>query len=256
MAEQQIRFDDGAVYERMMGVWSRFAGEIFLDWLAPPPGLRWVDVGCGNGAFTDLLMQRCAPAEVEGIDPSEAQLAFARSRPGPRRDFSQATRWRCLSRDRFDVATMALVIFFVPEPAKGLAEMARVVRPGGLVAAYAWDMYGGGLPLAPTLGRAARHRHQAREAAERRGLAPRRAAALWTGRGSRRSRHARSCNGPSRISTRFRARAPRWVRCARPGHRRWPPVAGSRLERSSSACARGCRRMPPAASPTAHSPTP
>src|SRR5438128_1235199 len=55
MAEQQIRFDDGAAYERMMGTWSRLAGDIFLDWLAPRPGLRWIDIGCGTGAFTELL---------------------------------------------------------------------------------------------------------------------------------------------------------------------------------------------------------
>src|ERR1700760_4302209 len=82
MAGRPITFDDGAAYERQMGVWSRFAGEIFLDWLAPETGLRWIDVGCGNGAFTDLLIRRCTPAEVQGIDPSEAQLAFARTRPG------------------------------------------------------------------------------------------------------------------------------------------------------------------------------
>ena len=80
MAEPQIRFDDGAGYERMMGKWSRLAGEVFLDWLQPPSGLRWIDVGCGNGAFTELLAERCAPAEIQGVDPSEAQLAFARSR--------------------------------------------------------------------------------------------------------------------------------------------------------------------------------
>jgi SAM-dependent methyltransferase len=49
--------------------------------------------------------------------------------------------------DAFDVAVMALVIFFVPDPAKGVAEMVRVVCPGGTVAAYAWDMLGGGFPL-------------------------------------------------------------------------------------------------------------
>ena len=54
MTEPQIRFEDGAGYERMMGVWSRSAGQIFLDWLAPKPGLAWVDVSCGNGAFTEL----------------------------------------------------------------------------------------------------------------------------------------------------------------------------------------------------------
>ena len=64
MAEHQIRFDDGAAYERMMGAWSRLAGGIFLDWIAPRPGLRWVDVGCGNGAFTELVVERCAPAHL------------------------------------------------------------------------------------------------------------------------------------------------------------------------------------------------
>jgi trans-aconitate methyltransferase len=57
------------------------AGEIFLDWLAPSCGLRWIDVGCGTGAFTELLVERYAPAGVEGVDPSEAQLSFARARP-------------------------------------------------------------------------------------------------------------------------------------------------------------------------------
>lgn len=83
MAEQQIRFEDGAGYEQMMGIWSRFAGEIFLR-LALPLGLRWIDIGCGNGAFTELLVERCSPVEVQGIDPSEGQLAFARTRPASR----------------------------------------------------------------------------------------------------------------------------------------------------------------------------
>jgi SAM-dependent methyltransferase len=51
--------------------------------------------------------------------------------------------------ESFDAAVMALVIFFVPEPAKGVAEMVRVVRPGGLIASYTWDALGGGFPLEP-----------------------------------------------------------------------------------------------------------
>lgn len=151
MAEQQIRFDDGAAYERMMGAWSRSAGEIFLDWLALPKGLRCVDVGCGNGAFTELLIERCAPVEVQGVDPSAAQLEFARTRPAGRvAKFQQGNAMALpFPDDSFDAAFMALVIFFVPEPAKGVAEMARVVRPGGTVAAYAWDMLGGGFPMEP-----------------------------------------------------------------------------------------------------------
>jgi ubiquinone/menaquinone biosynthesis C-methylase UbiE len=151
MADAQIVFTDGAAYEKMMGTWSRLAGAIFLDWVAPRSGLAWVDVGCGNGAFTELILSRCAPAEVHGVDPSEGQLAFARSRPGTQgASFHQGDAMALpFPAVRFDAATMALVIFFVPDPAKGLAEMARVVRPGGIIAAYAWDLYGGGFPLEP-----------------------------------------------------------------------------------------------------------
>jgi SAM-dependent methyltransferase len=151
MAEQQIRFDDGAAYERMMGAWSRLAGEIFLGWLAPRAGLKWIDVGCGNGAITELIVAGNAPAEVQGIDPSDGQLAYARTRSG-----TQMAQFRNgdamalpFAAGSFDVAIMALVIFFVPEPARGVAEMVRVVAPGGSVAAYAWDMAGGGFPLQP-----------------------------------------------------------------------------------------------------------
>ncbi|MFO0997214.1 MAG: methyltransferase domain-containing protein [Alphaproteobacteria bacterium] len=151
MVEREIRFDDGAAYERHMGLWSRLAGEIFLHWLAPRPGLRWIDVGCGNGAFTELLVERCAPAEIQGVDPSEAQLAFARTRPAARvAEFRQGDAMALpFAQDRFEAAVMALVIFFLPDPAKGVAEMVRVVCPGGTVAAYAWDMLGGGFPLEP-----------------------------------------------------------------------------------------------------------
>jgi len=148
MTTSQIRFDDGAAYERYMGKWSQLAGETFLDWLAPKPGLRLLDVGCGNGAFTEMLVERCAPVSVQGIDPSGAQLAYARTRPALRvAQFHQGDAMALpFPDDTFDAAVMPLVIFFVPEPAKGVAEMARVVCPGGSVAAYAWDMLGGGFP--------------------------------------------------------------------------------------------------------------
>jgi ubiquinone/menaquinone biosynthesis C-methylase UbiE len=153
MTQPPIRFDDGAAYESMMGVWSQLAGQVFLDWLSPATGQRWIDVGCGNGAFTEQLIQRCAPAEAQGIDPSEAQLAFARTRPGATGAvFLQGNAMALpFEDDRFDVAVMALVIHFVPDPAQGIGEMTRVVRPGGLVAAYVWDWLGGRDPIEPIL---------------------------------------------------------------------------------------------------------
>ncbi|MHB2167313.1 class I SAM-dependent methyltransferase [Alsobacter sp. R-9] len=151
MTEPIIRFDDGAAYERMMGAWSRLVGEQFLAWLEVPKGARWIDVGCGNGAFTELIAQRTAPASIEGIDPSEGQIAFARGREATRpARFRQGNAMALPFGDgEADVAAMALVLFFVPEPEKGVAEMVRVTRPGGTVAAYVWDMDGGGFPLFP-----------------------------------------------------------------------------------------------------------
>ena len=151
MAELQIRFVDGAAYEQYMGAWSRLAGRVFLDWLAPPIGLHWIDVGCGNGAFTELLVERCAPASIDGVDPSDEQLAIARSQPAGKlaRYHKGDAMALPFAPGVFDAAVMALVIFFVPDPANGLAEMVRVVKPGGSVSAYAWDVVGGGLPTAP-----------------------------------------------------------------------------------------------------------
>ena len=81
MSEANI-FTDGVAYERLMGRWSRLVGQKFLDWLDAPNRLRWLDVGCGNGAFTNEIIARCAPTAVTAIDPSNEQLAYAPTRPG------------------------------------------------------------------------------------------------------------------------------------------------------------------------------
>jgi SAM-dependent methyltransferase len=134
-----------------MAPWSRSAGTLFLDWLAPAKGLAWVDVGCGNGAFTELILARSAPSSVCSIDPSEAQIAAARQRlPAKQVEFSIGDAMSLPYDDaRFDVAVMALVLFFVPDAKRGAAELARVTRPGGLVASYTWDMMRGGTPSQP-----------------------------------------------------------------------------------------------------------
>ena len=144
-------FTDGEAYERMMGRWSRVVSDTFLAWLNFPKGLRWLDVGCGNGAFTGEIIARCHPATVVAIDPSEEQLAFARTRPGTETAKFQAGDAHKLSFDdgTFDVAIMALVLAFLPDPVKAVTEMARVVRPGGWVASYMWDIQNGGAPTTP-----------------------------------------------------------------------------------------------------------
>jgi SAM-dependent methyltransferase len=157
MAEATSVFTDAQAYERLMGRWSRAAGEVFLDWLALPKGLKWLDVGCGTGAFTELVIDRCAPSNISAIDPSADQVAYARNgtaaslamfRTGDAQSLSFADR-------EFDVAAMALVISFVPDAAKAVAEMKRVVMPQGTVGAYMWDVLGGGFvqrPLVEALG--------------------------------------------------------------------------------------------------------
>lgn len=150
MTDDTIRFDDGASYEQMMGRWSALVGDAFLDWLAVPPGARWLDVGCGNGAFTARVVERCAPARVQAFDPSPGQLAFARTRltAGSPVVWAEADAMALpVSDGTSDVAVMALVLFFVPQPLLGVSEMVRAVQPGGVVAAYHWDILGGGFPF-------------------------------------------------------------------------------------------------------------
>lgn len=146
-------FDDGAAYELMMGRWSALVAQPFLDWLALPHGLAWLDDGCGDGSFTQSLVLHQRPASVVGIDPAPAQLSFARQRV--------ATAEVCflegdaqalpLADACVDAAAMALVLFFLPDPLQGVREMVRVVKDGGTIAAYQWDLAGGGFPLQPIL---------------------------------------------------------------------------------------------------------
>jgi ubiquinone/menaquinone biosynthesis C-methylase UbiE len=151
MSEGGDLFPDGEAYERLMGRWSRLAGVAFLDWLDVPKGLRWLDVGCGNGAFTEVLIARCAPAAVAAIDPSNGQLAYARARPGAKlAQFQEGDAQQLpFGEATYDIAVMALVISFIPDPLKAVTEMARVVRPGGWIATYMWDRPGGGTPVEP-----------------------------------------------------------------------------------------------------------
>lgn len=145
------QFSDGAAYERMMGRWSRKTGVRFLEWLGAGAGLAWLDAGCGNGAFTEEIAANASPSSITGIDLSPEQVAYARARPNLARARFEVGDVQQLPFEpgSFDAAVMALVIAFVPDPGRAIAELRRVVRPGGIVATYMWDLPGGGVPLNP-----------------------------------------------------------------------------------------------------------
>ena len=146
---QEITFEDGESYEKWMGVWSQRIGDQFLEWLAPQPEKTWVDIGCGNGTFTEQIYNACEPANIQALDPSPEQIDFALRRIESNNVSFQVGDAMSLpfDADRFDYATMALVLFFVPDPAVGVAEMVRVTKPGGSVSAYVWDLVEGGAPF-------------------------------------------------------------------------------------------------------------
>ena len=105
---------------------------------------RWLDVGCGTGALTETIIKRSSPRQVLGVDPAEGFIAFARSRLGnPSVEFRIGDACALPVEDcGFDAVVAGLVLNFVPDPAKALAETRRAVCPGGIVAGYVWDYAG------------------------------------------------------------------------------------------------------------------
>ena len=130
--------------ERYVGRWSRLVAREFVAWLQVPPGSRWLDVGCGSGALTETVLAEAEPESIEGVDTSEAFVAYAASRvTDPRASFAVADA-QALDRPdaAYDAVASSLVLNFLPDPARGAAEMRRVARPGGVVAGYVWDYAG------------------------------------------------------------------------------------------------------------------
>lgn len=124
-----------------MGRWSRCAAKRFIDWLAPTPGGRWLDIGCGTGALTETILGATQPASVRGVDPSKDYVEFARSRiADARAEFAVADAHH-LPNDEvpYDYTVSGLALNFVPNPDGALGEMKRVTRSGGCIAAYVWD---------------------------------------------------------------------------------------------------------------------
>jgi SAM-dependent methyltransferase len=138
----------GDAYEPYVGRWSRAVARQFLTWLDMPPAGRWLDVGCGTGALSETILEATLPSEVVGIDPSAGYVAYARSRvPDPRAHFDGGdARALPFATGSFDGVVSGLVLNFVPDRAAAVADMARVARPGGVLATYVWD-YSDGMEL-------------------------------------------------------------------------------------------------------------
>jgi trans-aconitate methyltransferase len=138
----------GDAYEPYIGRWSQLVAHEFLAWIDVPRGAQWLDVGCGTGALTDVIVREARPAAVHSIDQSPAYIAFARRRvPDPRAAFIVADARSLPQRTgSVDVVVSGLALNFIPRPDVALAEIARVVRAGGAVAAYVWD-YAEGMQL-------------------------------------------------------------------------------------------------------------
>lgn len=134
----------GKLYEPYVGRWSRLVAKDFLAWVAVPPDLDWLDVGCGTGALTELILHQARPRSVKGVDPSAGFVEHAKAHVTDSRAAFEVADAQSLPLEtgRFDAAVAGLVLNFVPKPALAVNEMARAVRRQGVVAAYVWDYAG------------------------------------------------------------------------------------------------------------------
>lgn len=135
-------------YDGYMGRWSRPIAARFVDWLDQPPGRDWIELGCGTGALTAAVVAKGAPRSLLAVEPSEGFLASARARVTDGAvEFRQgdAASLAAVPPASRDVAVSGLVLNFVPDRCGALADLRRIVRPGGTVAFYVWDYPGGGI---------------------------------------------------------------------------------------------------------------
>ena len=136
-------WERGSPYEHYVGRWSRQIAPLFLVWLSIPVGRRWLDVGCGTGALCATIVDRCAPASVDGVEPSEEFLRTTRESLAGRVSLHPGSATAIPLPDAsVDVTVSGLVLNFVSDQPAALVEMARVTRAGGTIAAYVWDYAG------------------------------------------------------------------------------------------------------------------
>lgn len=144
MSERKDMWASGDAYEPYVGRWSRIVARDFIDWLAVPAGRRWLDIGCGTGALSQTILECAAPQALLGVDSSDGFIAHARRVITDRRAEFRVGDAQSLPAENqaFDMSVAGLVINFVPDMARAVAEMVRVTRKGGTAATYVWDYAG------------------------------------------------------------------------------------------------------------------
>lgn len=134
-------------YDRFMGRYSVPLAPQLASFVEVTVNQRALDVGCGPGALTTELVRRLGPDAVTAVDPSEQFVRAARERlPGVNVVLASAEHLP-FPDGSFDAVLAQLVVHFMADAVAGLTEMARVTRPGGVVAASVWDHAGGQGPL-------------------------------------------------------------------------------------------------------------
>jgi len=141
---QKETWASGVAYEPYVGRWSRPVAREFLNWLNVSAQSRWLDVGCGTGALSQTVLDSTAPGTVKGIDRSEGYVALAREQIRDERAQFEVGDAQALPVETgtYDAVVSGLVLNFVPQPQRAVAEMARAARPESVVAAYVWDYAG------------------------------------------------------------------------------------------------------------------
>lgn len=131
----------GDAYELFMGRWSRMVAEEFIQWLSPSASWHWLEMGCGTGALTQVILSRTSPAYLIACDLSPQFVSFIRgSINHPSIDFLVADAADLpLAHDVFDVVVSGLVLNFFPTPIEAIRSLRSRLHPGGKLAAYVWD---------------------------------------------------------------------------------------------------------------------
>jgi len=134
-------WSSGNQYEKFMGRWSNLIARKFLAWLAIPPDSSWLDVGCGTGSLTKLILETSQPKKVVSVDSSSEFIIYAQqsiTNPIVRFQVGMAQALE-LESNSVDAVVSGIMLNFVPQPEAAVTEMIRVAKPGGTIGIFLWD---------------------------------------------------------------------------------------------------------------------